>query len=284
MMKDYLELTKPRITVLILICTAVGYFFGSPNALHLALFVHVLLGTALMASGTAALNQWYEADSDAKMRRTSKRPIPAGRIKRIDGFVFGALLSIAGFADLWFGTNALAAGLGLFTLATYIFLYTPLKRRSAVCTTVGALPGAMPPLIGYAAASGRLDAWALALFLILFVWQFPHFYAIAWMYRDDYARGGIRMLPVIEPDGESTARRIVVCSILLIPISLIPRLLGMTGSIYAAAAVAAGMGLLYIGVRLGRDRTCARARHVLLASVLYLPIVLAVMVIDRMAS
>ena len=284
MMKDYLELTKPRITVLILICTAVGYFFGSPNSFHLALFVHVLLGTALMASGTAALNQWYEADSDAKMRRTSKRPIPAGRIERIDGLVFGALLSIAGFADLWFGTNALAAGLGLFTLATYIFLYTPLKRRSVACTTVGALPGAMPPLIGYAAASGRLDAWALALFLILFVWQFPHFYAIAWMYRDDYARGGIRMLPVIEPDGESTARRIVACSILLIPISLIPRLLGMTGPIYAAAAVAAGMGLLYIGVRLGRDRTCARARHVLLASVLYLPIVLAVMVIDRMAS
>ena len=283
-MKDYLELTKPRITVLILICTAVGYFFGSPNSFHLALFVHVLLGTALMASGTAALNQWYEADSDAKMRRTSKRPIPAGRIERIDGLVFGALLSIAGFADLWFGTNALAAGLGLFTLATYIFLYTPLKRRSVACTTVGALPGAMPPLIGYAAASGRLDAWALALFLILFVWQFPHFYAIAWMYRDDYARGGIRMLPVIEPDGESTARRIVACSILLIPISLIPRLLGMTGPIYAAAAVAAGMGLLYIGVRLGRDRTCARARHVLLASVLYLPIVLAVMVIDRMAS
>jgi heme o synthase len=284
MMQDYLELTKPRITVLILICTAVGYFFGSPNSFQLAVFVYVLLGTALMASGTAALNQWYEADSDAKMRRTSKRPIPAGRIKRIDGLLFGVVLSLAGFADLWFGTNALTAALGLFTVATYIFLYTPLKRRSAVCTTVGALPGAMPPLIGYAAASGRLDAWAFALFLILFVWQFPHFYAIAWMYRDDYARGGIRMLPVIDPDGESTARRIVACSILLIPISLVPRLLGMTGSIYAAAAVAAGMGLLYIGVRLGRERTFTRARHVLLASVLYLPIVLAVMVIDRTTS
>jgi protoheme IX farnesyltransferase len=283
-MRDFLELTKPRITVLILVCTAVGYFFGSPNSFHVAPFIHALLGTALMASGTAALNQWYEADSDAKMRRTSKRPIPAGRIKRLDGLVFGVVLSIAGFADLWFGTNALAAALGLFTLATYIFLYTPLKRRSAVCTTVGALPGAMPPLIGYAAASERLDAWALALFLILFVWQFPHFYAIAWMYREDYARGGIRMLPVIEPDGESTARRIVACSILLIPISLIPRLLGMTGSVYTAAAVAAGMGLLYIGVRLGRDRSCARARHVLLASVLYLPIVLAAMVIDRTTS
>src|SRR3984893_7223441 len=281
MMKDYLELTKPRITVLILICTAVGYFFGSPNSFHLALFVHVLLGTALMASGTAALNQWYEADSDAKMRRTSKRPIPAGRIERIDGLVFGAVLSIAGFADLWFGTNALAAGLGLFTLATYIFLYTPLKRRSAVCTTVGALPGAMPPLIGYAAANGRLDAWALALFLILFVWQFPHFYAIAWMYREDYARGGIKMLPVIEPDGESTAKRIVACSILLIPISLLPRLLGMTGSIYAAAAIAGGLALLYVGLRLGRERTFARARSMLLASVFYLPALLTVMVIDR---
>ena len=282
-MQDYLELTKPRITVLILICTAVGYFFGSPNAFHLALFVHVLLGTALMASGTAALNQWYEADSDAKMRRTSKRPIPAGRIKRIDGLVFGALLSIAGFADLWFGTNALAAALGLFTLATYIFLYTPLKRRSAACTTVGALPGAMPPLIGYAAASGVLDAGALALFLILFVWQFPHFYAIAWMYREDYARGGIRMLPVIEPDGESTARRIVACSLLLIPISLVPRLLGMTGSIYAAAAILAGLVLLYYGVRLGRERTLVGARHVLLATVLYLPVLLGVMVLDRRA-
>jgi len=280
-MRDYLELTKPRITVLILICTAVGYLFGSPNSFHLALFVHVLLGTALMASGTAALNQWYEADSDARMRRTSRRPIPAGRMKSAHAFVFGVSLSVAGFADLWFGTNPLAAALGLFTLATYIFLYTPLKRRSAVCTTIGALPGAMPPLIGYAAASGVLDASALALFLILFVWQFPHFYAIAWMYRDDYARGGIRMLPVIEPDGESTAKRIVACSLLLIPISLVPRFLGMTGSIYVAAATAAGLVLLYFGIRLGRERTLVGARHVLLASVLYLPVLLCIMVLDR---
>jgi protoheme IX farnesyltransferase len=282
-MRDFLELTKPRITVLILICTAVGYFFGAPNSWRLSLLVHVLLGTALMASGTSALNQWYEADTDARMRRTCKRPIASRRMKRADGLAFGVLLSAAGFADLWFGANALAAALGLFTLATYIFLYTPLKRRSAACTTVGALPGAMPPLIGYAAASGGLDAQALALFLILFVWQFPHFYAIAWMYREDYARGGIRMLPVIEPDGESTARRIVACSVLLIPISLVPGLLGMTGSIYAVAAVAAGLGLLFIGARLESERTSARARHVLLASVLYLPALLAVMVLDRRA-
>jgi protoheme IX farnesyltransferase len=283
-MRDFLELTKPRITALILICTAVGYSFGCRTSFHLLILVHVLLGTALMASGTSALNQWYEADSDARMNRTRERPIPAGRMKRVDAFVFGALLSAAGFTDLWLGTNALAASLGLFTLLSYMLVYTPLKQHSPVCTTLGALPGAMPPLIGYSAASRGLDAGALALFLILFVWQFPHFYAIAWMYREDYARGGIRMLPVIEPDGESTARRIVACSILLIPISLLPRLLGMTGSFYSTAAVAGGLGLLYFGVRLGRDRTFARARQVLLASVLYLPMILAVMVIDRTGS
>src|SRR6202171_4797578 len=181
------------------------------------------------------------------MHRTRGRPIPAGRMKRSHGFVFGVLLSTAGFGELWVGTNVLAAALGLFTLISYMFVYTPLKRRSPACTTIGALPGAMPPLIGYAAASGGLDAGALALFVILFVWQFPHFYAIAWMYREDYARGGIRMLPVIEPDGESTARRIVACSLLLMPISLVPRLLGMTGPIYAAVAIAAGLVLLYFG-------------------------------------
>jgi heme o synthase len=280
-MRAFLELTKPRITALVVICTAVGYVFGQRAAFHLPTLIHVLVGTGLMASGTSALNQWYEADSDGKMRRTRERPIPSGRIKRDHGFIFGALLSIAGFAELWFGTNALAALLGLATLLTYILIYSPMKRRSPACTTVGALPGAMPPLIGYAASHGSLDAGALALFLILFVWQFPHFYAIAWMYREDYARAGIRMLPVVEPDGESTVARIVACSILLIPISLLPRALGMTGSLYVGAAVAAGLGLLYYGVRLGRERSCARARQVLLASVLYLPVLFGVMVFDR---
>ncbi len=280
-MKDYLELTKPRITLLILVCTAVGYWFGCGTSVQWTILAHALLGTALLASGTSALNQWYEVDSDAKMRRTRGRPLPAGRIKRARGLAFGLLLSAAGFADLLYGTNRLAAALGLFTLLSYLMVYTPLKQRSPASTTVGAIPGAMPPLIGYAAARGGLDAGALALFLILFVWQFPHFYAIAWMYREDYARGGIKMLPVIEPDGESTAKRIVTCSVLLIPISLMPRFLGMTGLIYPAAAIAAGLALLYFGVRLGRERTFARARHVLLASVFYLPALLAVMVLDR---
>ena len=280
LLRDYLELTKPRITVLILMCTAVGYWFGCGASIHWKLLAHALLGTALLASGTSALNQWYEVDTDAKMRRTRRRPLPAGRIKRRNGLVFGLLLSGAGFADLWYGTTVLAAALGLFTLLSYLLLYTPLKRRSPACTTVGAVPGAMPPLIGYAAAGHGIDGGALALFLILFVWQFPHFDAIAWMYRDDYARGGIRMLPVIDPDAESTARRIVVCSLLLIPISLAPLFLGMTGALYAAAAVVAGLGMLYFGVRMARESTLARAHALLLATVFYLPAVLGVMVLD----
>jgi protoheme IX farnesyltransferase len=280
-MREYLELTKPRITLLILVCTAVGYWFGCGASFHWAILAHALLGTALLASGTSALNQWYEVDSDAKMRRTRGRPLPAGRIKRTHGLAFGLLLSAAGFADLWYRTNWLAAALGLFTLLSYLLVYTPLKQRSPASTTVGAIPGAMPPLIGYAAAGHGIDANALALFLILFVWQFPHFDAIAWMYRDDYARGGIRMLPVIEPDGESTARRILLCSFLLIPISLTPFFLGMTGALYTAAAIAAGLGVLYFGARLGRERSLPRARALLLATVFYLPALLGAMVLDR---
>ena len=280
-MKDYLELTKPRITLLILVCMAVGYWFGCGVSFHWRVLAHALLGTALLASGTSAFNQWYEVDSDAKMRRTRQRPIPAGRIRRRDGLVFGVMLSAAGFAELWRGTNALAVALGLFTLLSYLLVYTPMKQRSAACTVVGAIPGAMPPLIGYAAAGRGIDAGAMALFLILFVWQFPHFDAIGWLYRDDYARGGIRMLPVIDPDGELTARRVLACSLLLIPISLLPPALGMTGPVYAAAAAGAGLGLFYFGLRLGRERTLARARALLVASVVYLPVLLAAMVADR---
>lgn len=280
-MRDYLELTKPRITILILICAAAGYWFGCGSAFRWPVLARALLGTALLASGTSALNQWYEADSDAKMRRTRRRPIPAGRMKRGHALVFGVLLAVAGFAALWYGTNPLAAVLGAFTLLTYLLLYTPLKQRSPACTIVGAIPGAMPPLIGYAAAGRGLDAAALALFAILFVWQFPHFDAIAWMYREDYARGGIRMLPVLDPDGRSTARRIVAGSLLLLPIGLLPPWLGMTGAAYTAAAIAGGLGMLYFAARLGWQRTAARAHAVLLASVLYLPALLGVMALDR---
>lgn len=279
-MRDYLELTKPRITLLILICTAVGYWFGRDASSHWTILAHALLGTALLASGTSALNQWYEVDSDAKMFRTRKRPLPAGRMKRSHALAFGVLLSAAGFADLWYGTNLEAAALGLLTLLVYLLVYTPLKQRSPACTTVGAIPGAMPPLIGYAAAGHGIDGRALALFLILFVWQLPHFDAIAWMYRDDYARGGIRMLPVVDPDGEATARRVVVCSLLLIPISLVPMFLGMTSALYAVPTLIAGFGVFYFGTRLSRARTSARARMLLLVTVFYLPLVFAAMMMD----
>jgi len=280
-MRDFPELTKPRITALVLVCTAVGYLFGPRAPLVLSALINVLIGTALMASGTSARNQWHEADCDARVRRTCARPIPSGRIERARiHFRSGIVRSRS--RRLWYGTNALAAWLGLSTMLAYMLVYTPMKRRSSACTTVGAVPGAMPPRIGYAVSHGSLDASAFTLFCILFVWQFPHFYAIAWMYREDYARSGIRMLPVVEPDGESTARRIVARSILLIPVSLLPRIPGMTGSLYAGAAVVAGAGLLWLGVRPGRERYCINARRVLLASVCYLPVLLAAMVLDSL--
>lgn len=280
-MNAYLELTKPRITWLILMSTGVGFYFGAQETWNWLVLVHTLLGTALIASGTAALNQWYESEADAKMHRTEHRPIPSGRISRENAMWFGIALSIAGFLELWLGANLFTAGLGLFTLITYLFVYTPLKQRSWHSTTVGAVPGAMPPLIGFAAAAGTLSPDAWALYAILFLWQFPHFYAIAWMYREDYGRAGIRMLPVVEPGGESTARQILIYSTLLIPVSLIPHWLEMTGNLYLAAALVLGVFFLWAGVKVAMERTNRRARGVLLASVVYLPLLLGMMVIDH---
>jgi heme o synthase len=282
-MRDYIALTKPRITWLILMSTGVGYFFGAKSGWNFLTLLHTIIGTGLIASGTAALNQWYEREADAKMKRTQDRPLPAGRLVPRNALIFGSLISAAGFAELYVAVNPLSAWLGLFTLASYLFIYTPLKRRSPHSTTIGAIPGAMPPLIGYAAASGTLtwDAWIL--FAILFLWQFPHFYAIAWMYREDYERAGIRMLPVVEPDGESTARRILLYSLLLIPISLVPKFLSMTGNFYLFGALAIGLMFLYVGIRVSLDRTRQRARSVLLASVIYLPVLYGLMLLDRTA-
>jgi len=281
--KDYLALTKPRITWLILMSTGIGYFFGAKGGWHLLTLFHTILGTGLMASGTAALNQWFEREADAKMRRTRERPLPAGRLPEENALLFGLLISAAGFFDLQLCVNPLAALLGAVTLGSYLFLYTPLKQQSPHSTTIGAIPGAMPPLIGYAAASGTLrwDAWIL--FAILFLWQFPHFYAIAWMYREDYERAGIRMLPVVEPDGESTARRILWFSLALIPISLVPKFLSMTGNLYLVGAAAMGLLFLYAGLRISFDRTRQQARRVLLASVVYLPVLYGLMLFDHAA-
>lgn len=280
-MKDYLELTKPSITWLILMSTAVGYFFGRQGGWEPLVLLHTALGTALLASGTAALNQWYERREDALMRRTQHRPIPAGRVAPRRALVFGIGLSLAGFVELYWGANRLSALLGLATLLSYLLLYTPLKKRSPISTTVGAIPGAMPPLIGYAAARGELTVEAWALYAILFLWQFPHFLAIAWMYRSDYARAGIRMLPVVEPDCHSTARQILWYSLLLIPVSMAPGVLAMTGKLYLTGAFVLSSLYLAAGLRAAMERTAARARQVLLASVVYLPLLYGLMVVDR---
>jgi len=289
-MRDYVELTKPRITWLILMSAGIGYFFGLPAAanwrqflsgLHVLWLLHAMVGTGLMASGTAALNQWYEREADRRMRRTSNRPLPSGRISANGALAFGILVSLAGFLDLWLGANLLAGLIGLFTLASYLFFYTPLKQRTSWSTTVGAVPGAMPPLIGFAAAAGAITREAWVLGAILFLWQFPHFYSIAWMYKEDYARAGIRMLPVVEPDCRSTARQIVLFGLALIPVSLLPGILGMSGRIYLAGALSLGVWFLYSGVRVALERTSVRARGVLLASVLYLPLIYGLMLLDR---
>lgn len=280
-MKPYIELTKPRITWLILMSTAVGYWFGSQGPWRWLEFLYALAGTGLLASGTAALNQWYEREADARMRRTMRRPLPAGAVTPAKALAWGAMLSAGGFAALVLGVNLLAGLLGLFTWFSYLFAYTPLKKRSPHATTVGAIPGAMPPLIGYAAATGALSAEAWILCAILFVWQFPHFYSIAWLYREDYARAGIRMRAVVEPDGASTARLILWTSALLVALSLAPALLAMTGSFYLAGALALGLWLLYSGARVEPARGVAGARRVLLASVIYLPALYSLMLLDR---
>lgn len=282
-MSAYLELTKPRITVFILMSTAIGFLCGAHAGAHWNLWtvLHAMIGTALIASGTATLNQWYERAADAKMHRTQARPIPSGRVTPARAFGFGIVIAAIGFFELALGANRLTGMLGLFTMVSYLCVYTPLKRVSPVSTTIGAIPGAMPPLIGYAAAAGILTAEAWALYAILFLWQFPHFYAIAWMYREDYQRAGIQMLPVVEPDGESTARRIWLFSLALIPISILPRFFGAEGNLYAIGAAALGIVFLWAAVRASFERTRPRARQVLLASVVYLPLLYGLLILDH---
>lgn len=282
-MRAYLELTKPNITWLILMSTGVGYFFGARDEWNWWSVLHTLLGTGLLASGTSALNQWWEREADARMRRTQDRPIPSGRLAPGQALLFGVLLAVGGFAELVVNVNPLSGLLGAFTLLSYLFLYTPLKQRSPHATTIGAVPGAMPPLIGFAAAAGTLTIEAWILFAILFLWQFPHFHAISWMYRDDYGRAGIRVLPVVEPDGRSTARQILLTSLVLIPVSLAPSWFAMSGPWYAAGALVMGLLFLAAGVRVAREKTLSRARGVLLTSVVYLPVLYALMVVDRTA-
>lgn len=283
-MKPYIELTKPRITWLILMSTGLGYYFGQAGPWDGWKLLHALLATGLLASGTATLNQWYERDADARMKRTAQRPLPSGAMKPARAFWFGLALIVLGEVEMLAGVNPLAALLGFLTVTSYLCLYTPLKQKTWWSTTVGALPGAMPPLIGFAAARGSLTPEAWALFLIVFLWQFPHFYAIAWMYRDDYARAGIRMLPVVEPDGISTARHMAVFAAVLIPASLLPNFLQMAGHWYLGAALVLGAYFLRSAIAVMKDRTALNARAVLKASVMYLPLLYLALIADSRSA
>jgi protoheme IX farnesyltransferase len=281
-LSDYLELTKPRVTGLVLLTTAVGFYLGSRGAPDLRLLLGTILGTALVAAGTSALNQYAERDADARMIRTRGRPLPAGRLDPPSALLFGTAVSLAGLAHLALAVDPLAAGLAALTLASYVFVYTPLKRLSTLCTLVGAVPGALPPLIGWAAAQGEVGAGGVALAGILFVWQLPHALAIAWMYRDDYARGGFALLPVVDPGGGSTARQILAHTLVLLPTSLVPSMIGLAGTTYFFSALLLGVGLAACALPVVLGGTIRSARRLLLASVVYLPALLLVMALDRL--
>jgi protoheme IX farnesyltransferase len=279
---DFFALTKPRLNFLVVITAGVGYYLGAWRDLSVMKLVEAIAGTALVAGGAAGLNQVYERETDGLMWRTRKRPVAAGRLAVNESTIFSLALAGAGLAMLATGANLLAAGLALLTLISYNVVYTPLKRRSQLATLVGAVPGALPPMIGWAAAQGRLTPEAWALFAIVFVWQIPHFMAIAWLYRDDFRRAGFPLLPVVNADGKSTARQAVIFSVLLLPISLVPFLLHAAGAIYAAGAIAGGLGILGLSLSFASDRTDERARRLFLASITYLPMLWILLIADRL--
>ena len=280
-LRDYWVLTKPEVNLLVVMSTLAGFYLAWGGPLNFSLLLNALLGTLLVASGTGTLNQYMERRSDCSMRRTARRPLPAGRLHPSEALAFGIFLSIGGGLLLWLEVNALASILALLTLATYLLIYTPLKKKTDLCTLIGAFPGAMPPLIGWAAARGSLNTEALVLYTILFLWQFPHFLAIAWMYRDDYSRAGLRMLPPEDLEGRVTSRRIIVLLAALVVVSMIPALIGQAGMIYLLGAVALGGFFMLHGARLAKSRTNALARRLVLASVIYLPLIFSLMMLDK---
>jgi heme o synthase len=277
----YVELTKPRITFLIVLTSAAGFALASRGPIDYLKLGSALLGIALLSSGIATLNQYAERDLDGLMRRTAGRPLPAGKLMPWEALAFGAGLTLLAEIYLLLLVNPLSAWLGLTVIAGYLFGYTPLKTKTSLSTLVGAFPGAVPPLIGWTAARGTIGIEAWVLFAILFLWQFPHFLAIAWMYREDYSRAGILMLPVVEPNGRVTAQQIVVYTAMLIPVSLLPTALGMSGRIYFYGAIVLGLLFLYSSIRAAFSMSRQQARRLLLASVLYLPLLFILMVLNK---
>ena len=280
-LSDFLELTKPRITVMVVFTALVGFVMGSRGGVSPGGLLAALMGVGLVASGASALNMLLERDTDALMRRTQDRPLPGGRLLVLEVAIFGAGLTVVGLFELYWLCGAAASVVGFATWASYVFVYTPLKRLTSLSTLVGAVPGALPPVIGWAAARGTVDPEAFVLFAILFLWQIPHFLAIAWIYRDDYARGGLPMLPVLDPQGHLTGRQAVSHSLALLFVSLAPFAAGMSGRIYLVGAVVLGMALTVVALRAAAFRTIPAARHLFLASIVYLPVLSALLLLDR---
>src|SRR6266513_1433193 len=281
LIRDLVELVKARLTLLVLVTTAVGFYLGAEGPVNFAALLHTVFGTAAAAAGAAALNQWWEYNLDALMQRTRSRPVPSGRMRPRDAFILGSALSIFGVAYLAFVCNALSAALAAITIIIYIFAYTPLKRVSTFNTALGAVPGALPPMIGWAAARGTLNAGAWMLFAILFFWQLPHFFAIAWMYRDDYSRAGFQMISNEDRSGERSASQSVFFSILLLVIAGLPAFIGMTTQIYLAAELLLGGAFIVVAMRFLRMRTPAAARLLFITSIIYLPLLLGVLVLTK---
>lgn len=280
---DLGEMTKPGITLMVVLTAGLGFLLAERGSasFSFALLVYTLLGTGLVSAGASVLNHVLERDTDGLMRRTAARPLPAGRMDPDAALLFGVGLGIAGLAELALAVNLTTALLGALALAGYVFVYTPMKRVSSLATVVGAVPGAIPPMMGWSAVTGRVDLAAWVLFGILFFWQMPHFLAIAWLCRADYASAGFPMLTVLDPEGGRTARQVILYGAALVPVSLAPAALGLLGGVYLAGALALGLAYLGFGLAFARRRATAEARWLMLASILYLPAVLLVMLLDR---
>jgi protoheme IX farnesyltransferase len=278
---DFLALSKPRVVAMVLATTLVGFYLASTTPTEYWLLFKVLVGTGLAAGGTLALNQYLERDLDARMERTRGRPLPSGRLQPIDALVFGALTTVTGLAVLSLAVNPLSGVVTATIVTTYLFAYTPMKVRSPLCSLVGAIPGALPPVTGWVAARGELGTGAWVLFAILFLWQLPHSLAIAKLYASDYARAGFRLLPIVDAGGYSTERQVVGNCAALLVVGLMPTLLGVAGPHYFVAALVLGMGFLACGLRMAWARSASSARVVLLASLAYLPLLLAAMAADK---
>ena len=278
----YIALTKPDVSLLVLMTTAAGFYMGARGPMPWLHMLHVIFGTTMIAAGTAALNHYIERESDGFMRRTASRPLPTGQLTPAEALRFGLALALAGAVDLYASAGSLACLLGVFTSLSYLLAYTPLKKRTVWATFIGAIPGAIPPMIGWTAATGKLGTGAWLLFAILFLWQFPHFHAISWMYREDYARAGILMLPVVDKDGTRTFRQIVLYAASLVAVSLLPAIMGFAGMLYFFDALVICTGLVQVCLWAASAKTNTRAKWLMHATVLHIPILLGLMMYDKL--